>query len=85
MAEVVYVLCGLTALLCALLLLRGYLQSRSRLLLWSCLCFAFLTLNNVLLFLDKVSFPDADLRVWRTASSLVALLPLLYGMIFDAE
>ena len=54
MAETVYALCALTSLACAALLLRGYVRSRVRLLLWSGLCFAFLFLNNVLLFVDKV-------------------------------
>jgi hypothetical protein len=85
MAETVYLLCGLTSLLCAVMLLRGYMQSRMRLLLWSGLCFVGLTLNNVLLFLDKVTLPDVDLRNWRTATALIALLPLLYGMIWDSE
>lgn len=85
MAEAVYVLCGLTSFLCAALLLRGYLQSRLRLLLWSALCFLGLTANNVLLFLDKVALPDADLRAWRNLSALFALAILLYGMIWDSE
>ena len=85
MSEIVYLLCGLTSLLCAVLSLRGYAQSRARLLLWSGLCFVGLTLNNVLLFVDKILVPDVDLRAWRTATALIALLPLLYGMIWDAE
>jgi hypothetical protein len=84
-AETVYVLCGLTALLCAVLLLRAYAQARVRLLLWSGICFIGLTLNNVLLFVDKVLVPSADLGPWRTALAIVALLPLLYGMIWDTE
>ena len=34
MATLVYALCALTSLACAVLLLRGYLSSRARLLLW---------------------------------------------------
>ena len=85
MAELVYILCGLTSLLCAIALWRGYRQSRARLLLWSCLCFFGLFINNVLLFLDKVALPDVDLSLWRTGSALVALLPLLYGLIWESE
>ena len=44
-ASVVYVLCALTALACAVLLFRGYRASGARLLLWSAVCFAGLTLN----------------------------------------
>ena len=49
---IVYGLCVVTSALCAVLLLRGYAQSRVPLLLWSVLCFIGLTLNNVLLFVD---------------------------------
>ena len=84
-AEAVYALCALICLLCAILLLRGYAKSRVRLLLWSGLCFAGLTINNVLLFLDKIVLPDVDLRGWRTATALISLLPLLYGMIWDTD
>jgi hypothetical protein len=85
MAEAVYVLCGLTSLLCALLLLRGYRQDRTRLLLWSGICFAGLALNNVLLFVDKVVLPDVNLELYRTGCALIALALLLYGMIWDAD
>ena len=39
MATVVYLLCALTSLGCALLLLAAYRRERARLLLWSCVCF----------------------------------------------
>ena len=38
-ARAVYVLCALTSLGCAVLLVRGYLESRARLLLWSSVSF----------------------------------------------
>ncbi len=85
MAEAVYILCAATSLACAFLLLRGFARSRARFLLWSGLCFAFLTLNNVLLFLDKVVVPDTDLQNWRTAAALAGLALLLYGLIWEAE
>ena len=49
MASVVYALCALTSLACAVLLLRAYRRSWARLLFWSGLCFVGLALNNVLL------------------------------------
>lgn len=85
-ASIIYALCALTSLLCAWLLLRGYRKNGYRLLLWSGLCFAGLSINNILLILDRVVFPDTvDLATWRLASALVALLPLLYGLIWDDE
>ena len=85
MAESVYVLCAATCVACAVLLLRGYLRSRARLLLWSGLCFVFLAVNNVLLFTDMVLLPNVDLQVWRTTAALAGMLLLLYGLIWDAE
>jgi hypothetical protein len=85
-AGIIYALCALTALLCATLLLRTYVRGGGyRLLLWSGLCFAGLTLNNLLLVLDKVVFPHTDLSVWRSAVALVAMCILLYGLVWDAE
>jgi hypothetical protein len=85
-ASIVYALCALTSAAVAVLLLRGYARSRARLLLWSGLCFIGLTLNNLLLFVDKVILPDAvDLTLWRTATVVVSLSILLYGLIWDVE
>lgn len=85
MGTAIYSLCALVALLCSFLLLRAYSVGRYRLLLWSGLCFAGLTLNNVLLFLDKLIFTEVDLSVGRTSIALVSLLVLLYGLIWDAQ
>ena len=66
MASAVYILGALVSLLCAVLLLRGYSRSRARLLFWSGLCFAGLTLSNGLVFLDLVVLPHIDLYVWES-------------------
>lgn len=75
----------LTSVACMVLLLRGYGQSGARLLLWSGLCFVFLSVNNVLLFLDLVVFPNIDFRPYRLTAALVGLAFLLYGFIMEAE
>jgi hypothetical protein len=85
MAEAIYTLCTLTALACAWLLLRGYRLGRSRLLLWSGICFAVLSVNNVLVILDNIVFPDVDLSTWRLLAALLAPLLLLYGLIMEDE
>lgn len=85
MAPIIYLLCAAAALICAVLLMRAYLRSRYRLLLWSGLCFAGLTLNNLILVLDKVIMVGPDLSVWRTSVALLAMAVLLYGLIWDAE
>ncbi len=84
MAALIYLLCAATALICTGLLIRAYLRSRYRLLLWSGLCFAGLTLNNLLLILDKMVV-DMDLSLWRVSVALVAMSILLYGLVWDAE
>ncbi len=82
MAEAIYLLCGLTSLLCAVLLLRGYRKSRTPLLFWSCLCFVGLVANNALLFVDLVVVPDAiDLRLVRAGTAVLSLGLLLYGLV----
>lgn len=85
MAAVIYSLCALTALMCTYLLLQAYRRSRSRLLFWSGLCFAGLTVNNLLLVLDKLVFLAVDLSIWRTLVALLAMSVLLYGLIWDTE
>ncbi len=87
MAELTYLLCAATSVLCAVLLLRGYLRTRTRLLMWSTLCFIGLALNNILLFLDLVVFPgpDIDLRLERSGSALISLALLVIGLIWEAS
>lgn len=85
MAETIYILCTLTSLACCWLLFGSYRRTHHRLLFWSGSCFAVMTLNNMLLLLDKVVFPDADFLLGRLGSALLALLLLLYGLIYEKE
>ena len=85
MAEAVYILCAATSIACAVLLWRGYVRSRARLLLWSALCFVGLALNNVVLFADLVLLPTVDLKMLRTIFALAGLGVMIYGLIKDAE
>jgi hypothetical protein len=85
MAAIIYSLCALTCLACAILLLRGYARVRHRLLFWSGLCFLGLTVNNLLLVLDRVVFIEQDISTARLAAALLALLLLLYGLIWESE
>lgn len=85
MAEAVYILCALTSLACAVLLLRGYGRSRLRLLLWSGLCFVLLAVSNMFLFVDLVVVQGVDLSLWRSSIALVGIATLLYGLISDAQ
>ncbi len=85
MASIIYVLCALTSLACAVLLLRGYARTRMRLLLWSGLCFVGLALNNALLVVDLILIPDVDLSTWRLVPAAVGVAVLLYGLVWEAE
>jgi FtsH-binding integral membrane protein len=85
MGVIIYSACMLTALLCAFLLFRAYRRSRHRLLMWSGLCFAGLTLNNLFLVLDKLVFPEIDFAIARSITALFAMTVLLFGLIWDSE
>lgn len=85
MAAIVYLLCAATAQACCVLLMRGFQRSRIPLLWWSSLCFAGLTLDNLLLFADRVLFPAIDLTVYRRPVALLAVTLLLYGMIWKPK
>lgn len=85
MAESVYVLCALTSIVCAVLLLRGYRASRTRLLFWSSVSFAGLALHNVLLALDLIVLSDTNLFFWRTGVALISMLILLYGLVWESR
>ena len=84
-ATVVYLLCAATSALCAALLVRSYLASRTRLLLWSALCFAGLLLHNILLVIDLRVVVGTDLSVLRDATGLASVSVLLFGLIWESR
>jgi hypothetical protein len=85
MALAIYSLCALTSAVCTYLLATAYRRSRYRLLLWSALCFAGLTLNNLMLWLDKLALSAIDLSIPRISMALLAMIVLLCGLIWDSE
>jgi hypothetical protein len=85
MAVVVYLLCAVTSLCCAILLLRSYLNNRTPLLFWSSLCFLGLAINNVLVFVDLVVVPTVDLSKLRAISAVVAIGLLVFGLVWEAS
>jgi hypothetical protein len=84
LSSVVYALCFLTSCLCAVLLLRAYFNSRSRLLLWSGLCFVGLGLNNGLLLLDRVFLANVDMGWLRAIPAVIGVMFLLYGLVWES-
>ncbi len=85
MALYVYLLCGLTSLLCTLLLGRAWVKSQVRLLLWCSLCFLLLTANNAFLFIDLVVLPSVDFSPWRSGTNLLGMCILVFGLIWDSH
>jgi multidrug transporter EmrE-like cation transporter len=84
MAQVIYLLCALLSLVCCGTLLRSYRESKSNLLLWTCVCFAMLAISNILLFIDLAILPTTiDLSVVRAVISLIGFAALLYGLIWE--
>ena len=83
MVLMIYALCALTALACCVLLLLGSRRTGSRTLFWSGLCFAALTLTNLLVIADHYVFREVDLAPLRLGSALLAVSLLLYGLIFE--
>lgn len=81
----VYILCAATSTLCAILLIRGYRQSRARLLLWSAACFVGLALNNILLVINVGLVPSYDLAVWRILPAIAGAGALLYGLVWETR
>jgi len=82
-AELIYVLCALAAIFCAVLLTLNYRRSRLRLALWASLSFVGLALNNVLLFVDLVVAPEVDLSLARGGVALIAMLLLVLGLVWE--
>lgn len=85
MIDVVYLLCALTSLACAVLLWRGWRRSRAPLLFWSMLCFVGLFLNNVLLIVDMRVLPQVDLALVRMIPALLGALALVYGLVWESQ
>jgi hydrogenase/urease accessory protein HupE len=83
-AELVYALCAVASLFCVGLLIHNYRRTRLPLALWTSACFVGLALNNVLLFIDLIVVPGVDFGIWRSATTIVALLTLIVGLIWES-
>ena len=84
MGSLIYFMCALTAFACFVLLWRSWRANRAPLLFWSGLCFAGLTLSNVLLVADKL-FVAQDLTPYRLAVTLVAVSLLVFGLVWGDD
>lgn len=85
MGSVAYALCAITSLTCFALLLKAYSRNLTRLLLWSSLCFLFMAIQNIILFLDMVVIPEEDFEIWRVAAGALGPLVLLCALIWEKK
>lgn len=83
MNTLIYALCAAAALACAMLLAVGARRVRSRMLIWSAVCFGLLAAANVVLVLDFLVFPGLALWPVRHGLSLLAVGSLIYGLIME--
>ncbi len=85
MTAAIYILTCITTLLCATLLLRAFIKVRKRLLLWSGLCFAGLSISTGFVIADLLLFPAIDLYTYRLGSAAVSMVLMLYGLIWESR
>ena len=81
----VYLLCLITSLVCAGLLIRSYARTREPLLFWSALCFCLLGANNFAVVADMLFLPAIDLTPLRDLISFAAVSVLVGGFIWGSE
>ena len=84
MSGLVYILCALTSLISALLLLRGALTRKGGLLFWSSLCFFAMAVQNVLLYVNYVILPEIDLLIAARLVALAGIVLLNIGLIWHS-
>lgn len=81
----IYILCFLTSVAIAFLLLRGFARTGERILAWTGLGFLGLSLNNAVLIVDAMVVPGMDLSLLRNIPTLLGLTLMVYGLIIDAD
>jgi hypothetical protein len=84
-APAVYIFGFLVTLASGVLLFRAWGAVRKRLLLWSAVCFCGLAISNLLVFIDLVLLPAVDLYLLRLITAAIAMLLLLYGLIWEGQ
>ena len=85
MAAFVYLMCTVTSAACAVLLLREYRRTASRVLLWCGLAFVGFTVSNALVFADVVLLPGWNLATVRAMVNWIATTALVVALVWDPE
>jgi hypothetical protein len=85
MAEAIYLLCAITSVICAVLLLRGFARTGVRFLFWSSICFIGLAANNLLVLVDLVLLVrEVDLAMERGVAAFLGLAALIFGLVSES-
>ncbi|HEX3623922.1 MAG TPA: DUF5985 family protein [Verrucomicrobiae bacterium] len=79
--KIVYLICAVITTWCAILLLKGYVRNRGKLVFWGAVFFVFFALSNIVLFFDLVVLPSIDLSTYRDGLTLAGLIAMIYGLI----
>lgn len=80
----IYILCAVTCLGCAALLLRGNVRKRDGLRFWTALCFVAMAVNHVLLYLNFIVLPDVELLFVARIAMLIGVVLLNFGLIWHS-
>jgi hypothetical protein len=81
----VFALCCAASVLCAVLLIRSYVRTKRRFLLWCALSFGLIAINNTLVLLDILWPPEGNLIVYRQVATLSAVVIMIYGFMWEVE
>jgi hypothetical protein len=81
LAKLVYLLCMATSFGCAILLLRSFCETRSKLVFWSGISFLGLGAGNAILYIDLVILRDVDLSPFRVVPPVLGLGALIAAII----
>jgi hypothetical protein len=75
----------LTALTCSILLYRGYRRTKASLLGWGAICFLALSIESMILFVDRFVILDVELIAFRHATAIFGVACLAFGLIWDSR
>lgn len=83
MGTIVYALCAIASIVCFGLLFRSAVASKQRLIFWSAFCFFFLSIQNIILFIDLALISQIDLSFWRTSAGFIGCAGLLLSLLWE--
>lgn len=84
--NIVYLFCAVVTIGCAVLLVRGYLRFRVKLVFWGAIFFICFAMSNIVLFFDLAILPPSvDLSPYRDALTLAGLIAMIFGLIKEGD